>query len=259
MPSRRVAGVEIRVLTYHRFGDDHHAPFTVSAAQFDREMGYLASTGKAVSLADIEAFVAGRKSLADGSVLVTFDDGDPSVRTVAMPILQKHRVPSVAYILAGRPAGFELMTFDEVRQVQDGGITIGSHSISHRSLGGLPRREALAELKDSRRRLEDEMGREIRSFAYPFGTRNDMTPDVVACAEEAGYTLAFSSLHGPVVAGATRREALTLPRVKVESGDPAWLFPALCAGAMDRWRIVDNRLSGMQKPAESQVVSSAAA
>ena len=103
------------------------------------------------------------------------------------------------------------------------------------------------------------MGREIRSFAYPFGTRNDMTPDVIACAEEAGYTLAFSSLHGPVVAGATRLEALTLPRVKVESGDPAWLFPALCAGAMDRWRIVDNRLSGMQKPAESQVVTSAAA
>ncbi len=205
----------------------------------------------------MEAFVAGKRQLPSGSVLVTFDDGDPSVRTVAVPILQKYAVPSVAYILAGRPTGFDLMSFSQIREIQAAGVSIGSHTVSHRSLGSLSRAEAMAELVDSRRRLEDEMGTAVHSFAYPFGTAKDMTPQVIDCVGEAGYTTGFSSLHGAIRAD-TARQPYALPRVKVESGDPQWLFPALCAGAMDRWRLVDDMLTNLQKPAESQLQKTAA-
>jgi hypothetical protein len=45
---------------------------------------------------------------------------------------------------------------------------------------------------------------------------------------------------------------MLLPRVKVESGDPRWLFPLLCRGAMDAWRLVDIGLQGLQRPAPAR-------
>ncbi len=238
-------GRGVRVLTYHRFGPAERMPFTVTKEAFESEMAFLAREGRSVSLADIERHVRGEIALKDGSVLVTMDDGDPSVLRVALPILQKHRVPSVLYALGGAPEGYDVLTPAELREVASGGVTIGSHTVNHRSMGTLPRDEAMAEAFDSKARLEDVVGAPVTSFAYPFGTRRDVSADAARILVEAGYTTGFTSLHGPVRQG---DDPMLLPRVKVESGDPAWLFPALCDGAMDRWRLVDEGLSGLQKP-----------
>lgn len=235
----------VRVLTYHRFGPAERMPFTVTKEAFEREMAFLARERRAVSLADIERHVRGEATLKDGSVLVTMDDGDPSVLRVALPILEKHAIPSVLYALAGTPEGYEVLTPSELREVAGGGVAIGSHTVNHRSMGTLPPAAARIEAADSKARLEDIVGSPVTSFAYPFGTRRDVSPAAARILSEAGYTTGFTSLHGPVGQG---DDPMLLPRVKVESGDPAWLFPALCDGAMDRWRLIDEGLSGLQTP-----------
>lgn len=235
----------VRVLTYHRFGDARRAPFTVSAADFERQMRLLARTGKAVSLDDLRGHLAGRTALPDGSVLVTMDDGDPSVLEIAAPILRRHRIPSVAFVLGGAPEGFEMMTPDQLRRLPEDGIEVASHSMSHRSMGRIPLEDARREARKSRRRLEDVMGRPVTAFAFPFGTRADYSPEVAEVLREEGYDLAFTSQHGAVCPGL---DPMLLPRVKVESGDPAWLFPLLCRGAMDAWRLIDVGLQGLQRP-----------
>ncbi len=52
--------------------------------------------------------------------------------------------------------------------------------------------------------------------------------------------MGFTSQHGAIERGAP--DWLQLPRVKVEAGDPGWLFPQLCHGALDVWRMVDTLL-----------------
>lgn len=242
---RLTRGTGVRVLTYHRFGPATRMPFTVTAEAFEREMAFLAREKRAVSLDEVERHVRGEIGLKDGSVLVTMDDGDPSVLHVALPILRKHAIPSVLYALGGSPEGYEILSPAELREVADGGVTIGSHTMNHRSMGTLPAQEGRREAVDSKTRLEDIVGRPVTSFAYPFGTRRDVSPAAASILSEAGYTSAFTSLHGALAQG---DDAMLLPRVKVESGDPDWLFPALCDGAMDRWRLIDEGLSGLQKP-----------
>lgn len=243
---RPVPGV--RALTYHRFGEGTRMPFTVTADDFEREMAFLARERRAVSLADFEAHLAGRTRLPDGSVLVTIDDGDPSVREIAFPMLKRHGVPAVLFALAGRPDGFAVMSAAELRELAEGGVTIGSHTATHRSVARLPPAEARAELLDSKHWLEDATGRSVTSFAYPFGTRRDVSRETATLLAETGYTTGFTSLHGAVTGPVEGEARFLLPRVKVESGDPAWLFPALTNGAMDAWRLVDEGLSGLQKP-----------
>lgn len=243
---RPVPGV--RAVTYHRFGEGSRMPFTVTAQDFEREMAFLARERRSISLGEFEAHLAGRASLPDGSVLVTIDDGDPSVREIAFPILREHRVPAVLFALAGRPAGFDVMSAAALRELCEGGVTIGSHSVTHRSIARLGAAEARAELSDSKAWLEDAVGEAVTSFAYPFGTRRDVSRETAALLAEAGYETGFTSLHGAVREPVEAEARRLLPRVKVESGDPAWLFPALCDGAMDSWRLVDEGLSGLQKP-----------
>jgi peptidoglycan/xylan/chitin deacetylase (PgdA/CDA1 family) len=93
-------GPRVRALTYHRFGHEAREAFCVAPEEFELQMAWLSSEGLAVSLEDVIELARGRRALPDGAVLVTIDDGCVSTLEIALPILQKHRVPAVAFISA---------------------------------------------------------------------------------------------------------------------------------------------------------------
>ncbi len=229
-------GPAVRVVTYHRFGPAHRQAFTLEADRFERQVAWAAREGRLISLADLEAMLAGAMPMRDGAALITIDDGDPSVLETAVPILRRYAAPSVLFTLPGSTEGFDCLTPAQLRETADAGVTIGSHSTSHLSFGTLDAGRAREEAKGSRERLEDILGRPVTAFAYPFGTYADFTAESREILREAGYATAFTSVHGAIGADA---DPMELPRAKVESGDPDWLFPAICDGAMDHWRHLD--------------------
>jgi peptidoglycan/xylan/chitin deacetylase (PgdA/CDA1 family) len=245
----------VRALTYHAFGDQLRDPFCVRAADFDRHMAWVAEHGLAVTLADVEAFLAGKKPLVPGSVLVTIDDGVASVHTAALPVIKRYCIPAVIYLTVGliepqrhaapRMAGGHVyLNRRQLEDLVDAGIEIGSHAYTHRSLASLAEHEALDEACRSRDRLEAWLGRRVVSFAYPFGTRADFSPATARVLSQAGYRTACTSQHGALRPGL---DPLSLPRNKVEGGEPQWMFRALCQGALDKWRWVDHALWRMQQ------------
>jgi len=139
-----------------------------------------------------------------GFVAVTFDDGFQSILENALPILREKKIPATLFVptdsLGTRPgwitnerhrdAAERLLTSDELRFVQQTGGLIGSHSVTHRPLTELSRAEALAELTESRQVLEKILGRNVDSFALPYGAGN---ADVLQLAARAGYQRVFLS------------------------------------------------------------------
>jgi peptidoglycan/xylan/chitin deacetylase (PgdA/CDA1 family) len=69
----------------------------------------------------------------------------------------------------------------------DAGIEIGSHTCSHLRLSLASKVELARELVESKRRLEDVTGREVRSFCYPFGRPEDLNETVRGAVVDAGY------------------------------------------------------------------------
>ncbi|HJL18867.1 MAG TPA: polysaccharide deacetylase family protein [Sandaracinaceae bacterium LLY-WYZ-13_1] len=241
----------VRALTYHRVGYEPREAFCVTPEAFDAQMRFLAERGLAVSLAQVQAFVAGRETLPDGACLVTLDDGCISTLDPALPILERHGVPAVAFIttsLVGAnieelPERF--LTWDEIRAVAASGlVAIGSHAFTHRSLGMMDPEEARDEARRSRETLEEHLGHAVASFAYPFGTRGDFSPVTERGLADAGYAIAFNSMHGTIKPG---MDPISLPRVKVEGGEGQWMFELLSQGAMDAWRVVDHNLFHLQR------------
>ena len=250
---RAGAGPRVRVLTYHRFGRCDRDPFCVRREDFAAQMRYLAERQAAISLDDLEQFLAGEKQLPNGSVLVTVDDGFRSVLTEMLPVLRDHAIPAVAYVSpsnlrkpaesAAYDASEAYLSWSELEQVAAAGVTIGSHGRTHRSLGRMERSEVLDEAARSRDILQQRLGCAVNSLAYPFGTRADFNDETTTLLCEAGYTTGFTSQHGAVVPGA---KPLELPRIKVEGGEGLWMFRLLCRGATDGWRLVDRTLWQLQ-------------
>jgi peptidoglycan/xylan/chitin deacetylase (PgdA/CDA1 family) len=247
----------MRVLTYHRFGTTRRDPFCVRVQDFERQMAWLARHRLAVSLADVQGFLSGTRALADGSVLVSVDDGSPTLCSYAFPILQRHRIPAVAFVPAGeltsgngrngqsvdtRPEA--RITWNDLATLAEGGLAIGSHAWTHRSLGRMSPVEVREQAVRSREALEQRIGRPVTAFAYPFGTRADYNTTTAAVLREVGYTCAFTSQHGAIRSGT---EPFALPRVKVEGGEGLWLFRLLVRGALDDWRWVDRTLWRLQE------------
>lgn len=117
----------------------------------------------------------------------------------------RSQVPSVPHDDGTRP-----LTWDEARQLRDGGMSFGSHSSSHYILSRVPAAALAEDLAASRRRLEDELGWLPRLFAYPNGHADDYDAKVVAAVKMAGFEHAFTMRSG---VACDRDGALELPRI----------------------------------------------
>ncbi len=244
----------VRVLTYHRFGEATRDPFCVGASDFEAQIRYLAEKKLAISLAQMIKIANGEDTPKNSQVMVTIDDGLLSTFTVALPILRHFNVPAVAFISPGLidkqiESGFHgeaaepYVEWDQVCALTKSNISIGSHALSHRSLGNMTKADLEDEVRGSKAIIETKIDADVLSFAYPFGTYADFNSQTEAVIQQAGYQCAFTSQHGAVRFGAKKYE---LPRVKIEGGEDIAMFRRIVDGGLDAWRYVDRALWPLQ-------------
>ncbi len=89
--------------------------------------------------------------------------------------------------------GIRCMDWDQLRFLQQNGVDIESHGVTHRKLGQLDGDDLRKELAESKSKIEKELGNKVRSIAYASGSFNDA---VIRMAAETGYTLGFAADHG---------------------------------------------------------------
>jgi len=159
---------------------------------------------------------------------VTFDDGLLDFRN-AVEVLQRVGARATMYVptadvglrlAADDPHGSRL-SWSELAEVAAAGIEIGSHSVNHRTMDVLPRREVLAEVADSKKAIEDALGLAVDSFCYPHGYASR---GVAAAVRAAGYS------NGCIVGRRTATsgdDPYRLPRLHVRPGVTGHSFDEL--------------------------------
>lgn len=209
---------QVVILMYHGLGPKAHGDIITPAA-FAAEISAMRHAGfEFVSLSQVAAFLAHRKSLPPNAVALTFDDGLASVYTYAYPILLHSRVPFACFLIGGRvgrdPAD---VSWRQVQDMERSGLaTFGSHTMnSHGSVPVGPnatgpalvsriyyastgRMEAKAAFRARIRRdlassatlISMETKRPVYWFAYPFGA---YTPEVERLLEATGYHYAVTT------------------------------------------------------------------
>jgi peptidoglycan/xylan/chitin deacetylase (PgdA/CDA1 family) len=137
-------------------------------------------------------------------------------------LLQKYQIPAVVYPIVG-DLGKEqvvweqstdkvpraMMTAAQVQEMAHNGIEFGSHLCQHVRAAELLPAELTHELSESKNILEDLLGTEVLSVAYPFGS---YSPEVMKAAQQAGYRFGLSTQQGTNIG----RDLLELCRVPIK-------------------------------------------
>lgn len=140
------------------------------------------------------------------------------------------RVAELALATRPSPAfpGDLFLDWEGARELAARGFEVGSHTASHPILANEAPEEQARELSDSRRELEDRLGRSVPLLAYPNGTTRDYDRHTLAAAAEAGYSHAVTTVwgwNGP----ATPRHEIRRMLVSPHKG-PEGLARALASG-----------------------------
>jgi len=122
---------------------------------------------------------------------------------------------------------FWLLTRPQLLQLQDAGMTIGAHTMTHPVLTQQPLKLAKYEVFQARSVLEKSLGRDVWAFAYPFGDSSSVDSKTIALAREARFDAAFLNYGGGF---AERFDHFAIPRVHVISTMGLAEFEAHVAG-----------------------------
>jgi peptidoglycan/xylan/chitin deacetylase (PgdA/CDA1 family) len=219
------------ILLYHRLDDAGSPPidpFAVTAAAFDRQIGWLADHFTVVTVRELVARMARRD--ARGLAAVTFDDGYHCTVERALPVLQAHNVPATVFVDTGRlNHGSGTLRETDVRALSDAGIEIGSHTVTHPNLLEVDDVVLGRELRDSRERLVALTGQPVGGFAHPFG-RYDAR--VSRAVRQAGYAYACTCRQHRTNEGGDDPYQLT--RVEINASDDQVRFESKARGRYAR-------------------------
>lgn len=141
----------------------------------------------------IETIESGKK-FSSRAVLITFDDGYEDAGTYAARELRDRGMKATFFInpnlIGEKLEGYPYLDEAEVKALAASEcFSIGSHTINHVHLDQLSKEERVKELAESKRALEELIGKPVRSLAYPYG---DYDQAVIDDTIETGYEVGFA-------------------------------------------------------------------
>jgi peptidoglycan/xylan/chitin deacetylase (PgdA/CDA1 family) len=194
----------IPILVYHSVSANPApwiAPYTVTPLAFAHHLELMAASGRtALTVSQLVDALAGRAKLPQRPLLVTFDDGFADFARAA-PMLAARALPSTLYVTTGALCGrgpqrqppktalppAPMLDWSQLLELAEQHVEIGAHTHTHPQLDVLHPAAADHEIRRCKHLLEEVLGREVPSFAYPHGFHSATVRRLV---RQAGYTSA---------------------------------------------------------------------
>ena len=182
---------------------------------------------------------------------LSFDDGFRNVYTNALPVLERHGVPAIAFVpsavigadrsevrrycveIARYRRPIEVMAWSDVRDFVARGGEIGSHTRTHVRLADISLDPARLrdEIAGSKEEIEDRLGRACDYISWPFGRRADIDAAALEAVRAAGYRACFGAFRGSIRRGRTDR--FGVPRHHFEAHWPISHVTYFAGGGME--------------------------
>jgi len=197
------SGSKYAILNYHSIGDDL---LSVPSSVFESTIKTLSENGYiGISIGDLTKFYDNPNNREGKLIVITFDDCFESAFTKGVPILQNYGFSATFYVSTGyigktdsrRNKGILIergyIKWEQIKELLRNDFEIGAHTNTHPNLTDISLEEAKTEIQKSKEILQDYLGIEINSFAYPRGKHNKRIVEIV---KESGFSSATSTIPG---------------------------------------------------------------
>ena len=203
------------ILTYHSI-DNSGSVISTDEECFRRHVRWLAS-GK-VRVITLEQLL--QEPPDHNAVAVTFDDAFMNFDRLAWPLLREYGLPVTLFVPTGHVGAsnewsgqaepgiptLPLLDWKALGRLAEEGVSLGSHSCTHRDLRKLDDRNLREELDGASETIRDRTGRRPAAFAYPFGLCDNRTAARVRSTYELACTTELRTLG-------TAEDRCRLPRL----------------------------------------------
>ena len=170
----------------------------------------------AISLELFQSFIDDRNvEVPDKPVLITFDDGYLDNFQNAYSILKQHGMIATFFVITDKLWTEDRLNPERIAEMAQGGMSFGSHTVTHRRLGELSWADIQDELVVSKGILESILGRPVNAIAYPQGSYNQ---NVITIAQNLGYTTGFTVREGICIKDSPDFELRRIPIFKYDRG-----------------------------------------
>lgn len=159
----------------------------------EKDTGFRIKCGMTDSLRNGSLHLNANARIFDKSLVITFDDGWVDNYTNVFPILQEYGLTATIFVVTGFIGQPNYMSWHHVREMSGAGISIQSHTVSHRPLATLRDEEIESELVLSKKTIEDAIGKRVDFLSLPHGIFNGR---VLKMAKELGYRAVCTSEPG---------------------------------------------------------------
>jgi peptidoglycan/xylan/chitin deacetylase (PgdA/CDA1 family) len=262
-----VSSTRVPVLMYHSisenlFGMSHpYYQINTTPKAFARQMRWLRQNGyHTLDLQDLQKALIGGRDLSKAFV-VTFDDGYRDFYTDGFEAMKQCGFTATIFLATDRIRntsmrieGVDYLTWNEVRELHKGGISLGSHTVTHPDLRSLGPDQIEYELGYSKESIEQEIGAPVATFAYPFAfpeEDKDFGRFLAGILENLGFETGVTTIIGRATRHSNR---FYLPRLPVNTWDDPALLRAKLEGGYDwlhipQWlnKVVHHNVTLMQK------------
>jgi len=193
------------VLQYHHFSDSTPAVTSVTPAQFDAHLDYLATHNfQVLPLQQVVDALHSGTPLPDRCAAISVDDAYISVYQNAFPRLRARGWPFTVFV-STQGVDEEIaayMSWQQMREMAGAGVTFENHGHSHdhlvrRRAGESEadwRQRVRADIETAQQRIGSELGRQPALFAYPYG---EYDLDLAGIVGETGL-VGFGQQSGPI-------------------------------------------------------------
>ena len=96
----------------------------------------------------------------------------------------------IGYRMEDLPSKYSLLSWGQVNETMEDGISIGSHTVTHPDLTVCPYEKLKEEIEASKKLIEEMIGQPVSLFAYPSGRFNDLAKQITKGSD---YIMACST------------------------------------------------------------------
>lgn len=193
----------VPVLAYNNFSYNETNNITITRSVFEEQMKFLKDNGyQVITINQLFDFLNFADQIPERSVVITIDNGWRSVHRIAFPILKRYGYPFTLFVytdLIGRVKS--ALSWDMIRELAENGTDIECNTKTFRDLSVIKEEESFKEYFDAINRefsecariIKQEVGRDVKYLAYPYGETNHL---ITALLKKHGYKGAFTVKRG---------------------------------------------------------------
>lgn len=167
---------------YQRLKALTNPAYNTELSDFRKQMAWLHKNK--VKTLTVDELLSKRSPTTEKAICLTFDDGWVGNYLYAYPILQEHGFKATFFIATDLIGNSFYMTWEQLKQMRASGMSIQSHTVSHRPLGDMEEREIVYEFSESKKIIEERLSTKVNHLSLPHGHKGT---GIWPLAKKIGY------------------------------------------------------------------------